>query len=863
MNKKLRYLLLMLLLAVFNLSGFADEFTFQQNSKNSGTLTNAPDGVSYSFENTGSNANDQLTGGNSMTLTIYGLTPNYKLEGVRLNLRNNKSSGKGEVVISQGETVLGTYTVEGLGNTYIEKDIEITPTAEDGDIVVAIEASANSVYCDKFTFIYSVNGETPVPQKTDVAKLNSISPTTMLVGDMGEFTLDATFAEGLTDGEDYEVNWSSSNTDVVDVAGSMYEAKAAGNADVTVSVTVLDDEKYNEVSKSFTVTVKGTNYETVQLPYEETLVSSKGKFTIEDVEMGGLTEVWKTSKYGMTANGYKCTGDVESWFVSPLIDATSEKQLELTFDENLRYFADTNTAAEQATLWVREGDKGEWNKLTIPTHENVSDNNFSNVGTIDLNDYAGKTIQLGFKYMATTENPGRWEIKNFSVAAGETVEKEEAGIKYSVSNFTATIGEETDFPVLENPNNLDVTYASTHEDIATVDENGEITLLAVGQTTIKATTEENESYKAGEASYLLVVKEKSIEGKDVFELVTDDSSLAEGDVIILAYIREDGTVKAMGKTQNKNNRSAEDATINDDGTITPGSTVQQITLEDGFYFNVGDGYLYAASSSENYLRTKADKDDNAKAAITIDEDGNATIEFQGSNTRNMIGFNPNNGNNIFSCYDSPSTLPRIYRKIVDSDAVSLTIGATGYATLYYGDKNLVVPEGVEAYTYAVKEGKLEESWMYGPDEIIPAATGVVLKAEAGKYIFNVTTDEGDVDNDNMLKGSDVDEETTGEGCKFYMLSMNADKDPQSVGFYYAKGCANGEAFVNKAHRAYLAVPESMAAKAYMLNGTDAIESVEAESNGMKSVYTLSGIRMTGNNLPKGLYIVGGKKMLVK
>ena len=41
MNKKLRYLLLMLLLAVFNLSGFADEFTFQQNSKNSGTLTNA------------------------------------------------------------------------------------------------------------------------------------------------------------------------------------------------------------------------------------------------------------------------------------------------------------------------------------------------------------------------------------------------------------------------------------------------------------------------------------------------------------------------------------------------------------------------------------------------------------------------------------------------------------------------------------------------------------------------------------------------------------------------------------------------------------------------------------------------------
>lgn len=857
MNKKLRYLLLMLLLAVFNLSGFADEELITITS-----LEVVSDKFDISFEKNGGTAP-----------AYYEKEPH----GIRLYARGTLTISPKEgsdITISKIE-----YTFAINANKNGKKPIPIL-YSEEGEfnivegggiwtgstsnpVVLLADGSAGNLSFTALKIEFSNGGETPAPQKTDVAKLNSISPTTMLVGDMGEFSLDATFAEGLTEGEDYEVNWSSSNTDVVDVAGSMYEAKTAGNADVTVSVTVLDDEKYNEVSKSFTVTVKDTNYETVQLPYEETLVNSKGKFTVEDVEMGGLTEVWKTSKYGMTANGYKCTGDVESWFVSPLIDATSEKQLELTFEENLSYFADTNTAAEQATLWVREGDKGEWNKLTIPTHENVDNNNFSNVGTIDLNDYAGKTIQLGFKYMATAEKPGRWEIKNFSVAAGETVEKEEAGIKYSDSNFTATIGEETDFPVLENPNNLDVTYASTHEEIATVDENGEITLLAAGQTTIKATTEENESYKAGTASYLLVVKEKSIEGKDVFELVTDDSSLAEGDVIILAYIREDGAAKAMGITQNTNNRSAEDATINDDGTITPGSTVQQITLEDGFYFNVGDGYLYAASSNSNYLRTQADKDDNAKAAITIDEDGNATIVFQGSNKIKTIGFNPNAGNNIFSCYKNPSALPRIYRKIVDSEAVSLTIGATGYATLYYGDKNLVVPEGVEAYTYAVKEGKLEESWMYGHDEVIPAATGVVLKAEAGKYIFNVTTDEGDVDSDNMLKGSDVDEETTGEGCKFYMLSMNADKDPQSVGFYYAKGCANGEAFVNKAHKAYLAVPESMAAKAYMLNGTDAIESVEAESNGMKNVYTLSGIRMTGNNLPKGLYIVGGKKMLVK
>ena len=155
-----------------------------------------------------------------------------------------------------------------------------------------------------------------------------------------------------------------------------------------------------------------------------------------------------------------------------------------------------------------------------------------------------------------------------------------------------------------------------------------------------------------------------------YALVSDDSTLAAGDEIVIAYINaEEETYQALSTTQNNNNRAAtSDVTINDDGTLTAGEEVQIITLEkegDNFLFNVGDGYLYAASSTKNYLKTETTADDNAKAAITIAGDS-ATIVFQGTNTHNVLRYNPNNGTPLFSCYAENSTTghkPQIYRKV--------------------------------------------------------------------------------------------------------------------------------------------------------------------------------------------------------
>ena len=259
------------------------------------------------------------------------------------------------------------------------------------------------------------------------------------------------------------------------------------------------------------------------------------------------------------------------------------------------------------------------------------------------------------------------ELQIFEVPTPESTTKEEAGLSFSEENFTATIGQQNTFPTLNNPNGLDVTYRSTHEDVATVDENGVVTLVAAGKTTIIASTEGNDKYLAGNDSYELIVKEVASAGDVAFELIKDATTLAAEDQIIIVNADAD---HALGVTQNANNRSAEEVTPEDNGIIIPSDQVQVITLKsegEKWAFYTGEkGYLYAASSSSNNLKSQTTIDDNARASISIDEDGVATITFQGENTRNVLRYNPNTNNNapLFSCYGSASetgTLVRIYR----------------------------------------------------------------------------------------------------------------------------------------------------------------------------------------------------------
>ena len=355
-----------------------------------------------------------------------------------------------------------------------------------------------------------------------------------------------------------------------------------------------------------------------------------------------------------------------------------------------------------------------------------------------------------------------------------------------------------------------------------------------------------------------------------FKKVTDVNDLEDGDAILI--VNEDNN-KAMGEKKTSN----WGGTVVDivDYAIEPGTSVQKLVLVDAgsgkWMFCVGtsadDGFLKSGTANANQLTTTTTPDDNSNATIEISEE-NAVVTFQGTGSRKLLRYNAASGTgNIFSCYGSGQQPVQIYKEVEKPTSVTVTIGETEYATLYYSKVGLIVPEGVTANAYSVSGTTLNVVQTYNAGDVIPAATGVVLTGAQGDYTFNITEENGTAAEGNMLRGSDVDKTTT-EGAKYYMLSLAATGGNETVGFYY--GAENGAAFINKAHRAYLAVPylavpEGTEAKAtgYAFNEVTGINDITREQVTDGVWYTIDGKRLNGEPTAKGIYVVNGKKVVKK
>ena len=149
-----------------------------------------------------------------------------------------------------------------------------------------------------------------------------------------------------------------------------------------------------------------------------------------------------------------------------------------------------------------------------------------------------------------------------------------------------------------------------------------------------------------------------------YELVT---SVEDGGHYIIVGANEENYF-AMGE-QNSNNRVAIAVTVTDGIIANPTVRVCEFEIQEGaidntWAFNTGAGYLYAASSGSNYLRTETTLSDNSSATIVIDEaTGVATIKFQGANTRNWMRYN--SSSKLFACYASGQQDIYLYQRVGD------------------------------------------------------------------------------------------------------------------------------------------------------------------------------------------------------
>lgn len=206
--------------------------------------------------------------------------------------------------------------------------------------------------------------------------------------------------------------------------------------------------------------------------------------------------------------------------------------------------------------------------------------------------------------------------------------------------------------------------------------------------------------------------------EEPYILCEDAAWLTEGANIIFASSVAAGEQKAMSKLQKTNNRGAASVTIGSAfnagketvGIVSKDADVAVFTvgISNGHItFYTGDsrdaknnsvaGYLYAANSKDNQLKTQNNVDDNAEWTVAVATNGEATIKAQGNNKRNWMRYNPNNGA-MFSCYTGGQDPIYIYLLGKTSSVSSMSVeGVKVFAA--EGGVEVVAEEAAEVAVY--------------------------------------------------------------------------------------------------------------------------------------------------------------------
>ena len=149
--------------------------------------------------------------------------------------------------------------------------------------------------------------------------------------------------------------------------------------------------------------------------------------------------------------------------------------------------------AIEPTVSVKDGDKD----LVLNTDYTISYSNNTAAAASDAENAPTVIITGKGNYDAQTTATKKFTITKATVT-----------LAYSSDKAEAKMGEEFTAPTLDNPSKVAVTYSSSKTDVATISEEGVVTLIGAGQTTITASFAGNDNYESASASYELTVAEQ-------------------------------------------------------------------------------------------------------------------------------------------------------------------------------------------------------------------------------------------------------------------------------------------------------------------------------------------------------------------
>lgn len=504
-------------------------------------------------------------------------------------------------------------------------------------------------------------------------------------------------------------------------------------------------------------------------------------------------------------------------------DASNKTATSLSFD------APSYTISKDQTLTKLPTLKADEKPLYGKTITWSSDN--ENVATVEAN--TGVVTGIGAGTAKITATFAGDEVYKTSTASYEIKVKGAPALSFSQTSYTIEMGDAFSEPTLQGlPTDVTAKYSSSNADVATVDEStGKVQIVGVGTTTIKAVSEAKDVYEAAEASYELTVKPASKKIVDI-----DFSKYGYQNAGDVEAVEVDGVKVSFLKNGAKKNSKWYDA----DNSIHVYKN-NKILIE-------ANAPIY----SVQFILGKSNIITNCTTS-----DGEYTKGYWSfSNVETNSAYLVNNGNAAF------------VEKIIVTTKLPTSVGTITIATpegfgTYYNSNSYILPKGLTAfgYTKANTDGTLVKTDVFNGGDVVPANAALVVKGKEGKYECYATdkvamkTLEG-----NLLKGVTTDTrfEAT-SGVKRYILTR---ADDGILAFYRT----NSGTINVKANRAYLEVPTAMAVASFSLEGTATGINNVVTTAAKQGIYTISGVRLnatTTKGLPAGIYIVDGKKVIVK
>lgn len=600
----------------------------------------------------------------------------------------------------------------------------------------------------------------------------------------------------------------------------------------------FDVKGWTNVEGKITISLDGTKNETVE--YSATINDA---FETKTVEMSGGTSnstitIATTSKRAFIDN------------VKIFARSSISENFHFSKDYAVIEITDENFAEKLPTLTNNFTDK---NVTYSSSEQNVA----------EINNTTG---EITIKSCGTTTITAELKSENATASYELTVNKTAATLEFEQPSYTVNFDEIITLKAVSNNPDAQITYSATNGDWYIDETSGEFLAgTTAGSVTVTATMAESDKYTGATATctvnivdpdqpvYSDVITAADLKGevdtyKDFSGVKKTSSAVYAGNS---AY--KDGSIQL----RSKNSNSGIVAT-------TSGGRISQIIITwdnstaDARQIDVYGNTNPYTSAAELY---ETNGNTNQGELIGSLAKGETTLTIEGNYP--YVGIRSNDG----ALYIKDITF--VWEKVSEPTTGSFSITDAGFAT-YYTDKAFVMPENVQGgiVTKANNEtSQLTVSYNYQPGTVVPAKTPIVLKGEKGDYTVNYTTSEETAPAGNMLYGADnVDADgmtfVEGTNVKYYKLALGNDG---KCGFYW------GAAFEYTANRAFLAIDitdASQAPEGFSLDGDGGTTGIDGVMNGnddSQKIYTVTGVYAgkSLDKLPKGIYIVGGKKVAVK